>query len=117
MYIALVVILVVAGVGLLLLEMFLLPGFGIGGVAGFACLVGAVGVAYYLLGTLAGHVTLGAALVLSALAIYGFVKSRALEKMGLDTSIDAKVPLADSGKRIEELKKQAEPAPEKQEEH
>lgn len=108
MYIALVVLLVLAGVGLLLLEMFLLPGFGIGGIAGFACLAGAVWVAYALLGSLAGHITLGASLLLSALAIYGFLKSRALEKMGLNTSIDAKMPLAKPGKNIERMKKEGE---------
>ena len=107
MSIALVVLLVLAGVGLLLVEMFLLPGFGIGGIAGFACLGGAVWVAYSLISTLAGHITLGAALLLCALAIYGFLKSRALEKMGLKTEIDSQVPLAKPGKKIKNLEKAA----------
>ena len=38
----LVVLLVLAGVALLLTEMFLIPGFGIAGVFGFGCLIGAV---------------------------------------------------------------------------
>ena len=42
MDIILVVLLVLAGVALLLMELFLLPGFGIAGVAGFVFLVGAV---------------------------------------------------------------------------
>ena len=108
MYIALLVLLVVAGVGLLLLEMFLLPGFGIGGIAGFGCLAGAVWVAYAMLGATAGHITLIAALVLTGLAIYGFLKSRALDKMGLKTSIDAKVPLAKPGKNLEKMKQSEE---------
>ena len=107
MYIALVVLLVLAGVGLLLVEMFLLPGFGIGGIAGFACLGGAVWVAYCLISALAGHITLAAALLLSALAIFGFLKSRALEKMGLNTEIDSQVPLANPGKKIKNLEKAA----------
>ena len=42
----LVVLLVLAGVALLLTEMFLIPGFGIAGVFGFGCLIGAVVLAW-----------------------------------------------------------------------
>ncbi len=104
----LVVLLIVAGIVLLLLEMFLLPGFGIAGIMGFVCLAGAVVAAYICMGALAGHITLGAVLLLSGLSIYGFIKSKALEKMGLDTTIDSKVPLASPGKKIEDLEKDAE---------
>ncbi len=104
----LVILLIAAGIILLLLEMFLLPGFGVAGVTGFCCLAGAVGVAYFCIGATAGHITLVAVLVLSGLSIYGFVKSKALEKMGLDTTIDSKVSLAAPGKKIENLEKEAE---------
>ncbi len=109
MYIAIVILLLVFGVGLLVAEMFLLPGFGIAGISGFACLIGSVVVAYMKVAPIhpwAGHVTLAAALVLTALAVYGFFKSRAIEKMSLDTTIDSKVELADPGKKIENLKKE-----------
>ena len=96
MNIFLVVLLVLAGVALLLAEMFLLPGFGIAGVSGFGCLVGAVVVAYWKLGLMAGYITLGACVVLSALAIWGFLRSRALDKMALDTQIDGHVELEDN---------------------
>ena len=92
----LVVLLVLAGVALLLMEMFLLPGFGIAGVSGFACLVGAVVVAWLCLGRLAGYITLGACVLMSALAIWGFLRSRALDKMALDTKIEGHVELADN---------------------
>ena len=90
----LVVLLVLAGVALLLMEMFLLPGFGIAGVSGFACLIGAVVVAWLVIGRLAGYITLGACVLLSALAIWGFVRSNALDKMALDTKIEGHVELA-----------------------
>ncbi len=108
MNLLLVILLAVAGIVLLLLEMFLLPGFGIAGVMGFVCLAGAVAAAYLCLGVVAGHITLGAVLVLSGLSIYGFIKSKALEKMGLNTTIDSKVSLASPGKKIEDLEKGAE---------
>lgn len=103
----LVILLAVAGVALLLLEMFLLPGFGIAGISGFLSLAGAVFVAYTLMGATAGHITLLACVALSALAIWGFIHSRALEKMALDTTIDSKVDLAAPGKKIENLEAEA----------
>ena len=109
MYLAIVIILLVFGVALLVAEMFLLPGFGIAGISGFLCLAGSVFVAYWKLAAVyawAGHATLAAALVFTALAIYGFFKSRAIEKMSLDTTIDSKVELADPGKKIGNLKKE-----------
>ena len=96
MNIFLVVLLVLAGVALLLLEMFLLPGFGIAGVNGFGCLIGAVVFAWIQLGHLVGLITLGACLVLSGLAIWGFVRSKALDKMALDAKIDSHVELAEN---------------------
>ena len=96
MNVFLVVLLVLAGVALLLMEMFLLPGFGIAGVSGFAALVGAVVLAWLKLGQVAGLITLGACVIVTALAIWGFLRSRALDKMALDTKIDGHVELANN---------------------
>ena len=96
MDIILVVLLVLAGVALLLMELFLLPGFGIAGVGGFGFLVGAVMYAYYFLGLVAGMITLGVCVLVSVLAIWGFMRSKALDKMDLDTKIDSQVTLADN---------------------
>lgn len=105
MYTLIVILLVIVGVGLLVAEMFLLPGFGIAGISGFGALVGAVAVAYLKISHMAGHIVLAASLLLSAIAIYWFFRSHAIEKMGLDSQIDSKVDLADPGKKINELKK------------
>ena len=102
MDIFLVLLLVLAGVALLLMEMFLLPGFGIAGVGGFGCLIAAVVLAWIWLGRMAGYITLGACLVLSGLAIWGFLRSHALDKMALDTKIDSQVHLADNKLKKEE---------------
>ena len=96
MNIFLVVLLVLAGVALLLIEMFLLPGFGIAGVIGFGSLIGAVVVAWMYIGSVAGYITLAASLLLSGLAIWGFLRSRALDKMALDTKVEGHVELADN---------------------
>ena len=104
MNIFLVVLLVLAGVALLLMEMFLLPGFGIAGISGFACLVGAVVVAWIYMGHVAGLITLGACVLVSALAIWGFLRSNALDKMALDTKIDSHVELANNKLKNEEKK-------------
>lgn len=104
MYTLIVILLVLVGVGLLVAEMFLLPGFGIAGISGFSALIASVVVAYLKMSPIAGHIVLAACLLLSALAIYGFFRSRAIEKMGLDAQIDSKVGLADPGKKINDLK-------------
>ena len=111
MNVFLVVLLVLAGVALLLLEMFLLPGFGIAGIGGFGCLIAAVVMAWLMISRMAGYITLGACLVLSGLAIWGFLRSKALDRMALDSKIDSHVELAKN-----KLKKDGTPAEEKNEE-
>ena len=104
MNVFLVVLLVLAGVALLLLEMFLLPGFGTAGIGGFGCLIGAVVLAWLRIGSIAGYITLGACLLLSALAIWGFLRSHALDKMALDSKIDGHVELANNKLKKKEKK-------------
>ena len=108
----LVVLLVLAGVALLLMEMFLLPGFGIAGISGFGCLIGAVAVAWLYIGHMAGMITLGACVLMSVMAIVVFVRSRALDKMALDTKIDGHVELADNKLKKDEAPKAEAPAEE-----
>jgi membrane-bound ClpP family serine protease len=107
-YLILTIILVLFGVGLLLAEMFLLPGFGVAGIFGLLSLAGAVIIAYLKLTALwawAGHVTLAACVVLCAIAILVFIKSKAMDKMALDTKIEGGVDMPAPGKRMEELQK------------
>ena len=105
MYIVLIVILALVGVGLLLAELFLLPGFGAAGVAGVICMAGSICLAYWKISILAGHITLAVSLLLAIIAVIVFFKSRAVDKLALDTEIDSQVQLADPGKKIENLKK------------
>ncbi|MBQ5388149.1 MAG: hypothetical protein IIU55_03630 [Paludibacteraceae bacterium] len=107
-FLILTIILVLFGIGLLLAEMFLLPGFGVAGVFGLLSLAGAVVIAYLKLTMLwawAGHVTLAACLLLCIIAIYVFVKSKAMDKMALETKIEGGIDMPSPGKRMEELQK------------
>ncbi len=108
MNVFLVILLVCVGILLLVAELYLLPGFGVAGIGGFSSLVGGVCLAYYRISTMAGHITLILSIVLTLLAIYLFYRSRAIEKMALDTTIEGSVGLADPGKKIKELEKEAE---------
>lgn len=107
-YLILTIMLVLFGIGLLLAEIFLLPGFGVAGIFGLLSLAGAVLIAYLKLTSLwvwAGHVTLAACVVLCAIAIWVFVKSKAMDKMALETKIEGGVDMPAPGKRMEELQK------------
>ena len=105
-YFILTLILVLFGVGFLLAEMFLLPGFGIAGIFGLLSLAGAVVLAYLKLTAMwawAGHLTLAACVVLSGIAVWVFVKSKAIDKMALDTKIEGGVDMPSAGKHMEDL--------------
>ena len=108
MNILILILLSLAGVLLLVLELFLIPGVGIAGIAGGGCLVGAVVYAYMVIGATAGHIMFFVVLAATIVSIYLFYKSKAIEKMGLDAKIDDKVELADPGKKIERLKSESE---------
>ncbi len=107
MNIAIVVVLTLVGVLLLVVELFLIPGVGLAGLLGVGALAGAVAWAYVMISSLAGHITLGAAVLLTLMGIVVFARSRALDKMALDTKIDSSVKLADPGKKITKLEEAA----------
>ena len=96
MNIAVIVLLLVAGLGLILLELFLIPGVSTAGICGVLSLGGAVYAAYTFLGALAGHITLFSALAIVALGVYLFLKARTLDKMSLTANIDSQVNLVNN---------------------
>ena len=93
MDIVLVSILALCGIGLLVVEIFLIPGVGLAGISGFLCMAAAIFCAYHYIGAIAGHITMASLIVLSAIAIWLFLRSRMLERMALKTDIDSKVDL------------------------
>ena len=86
-----VAILVLIGIILLLIELFLLPGFGIAGITGIALLVGGIFYAYMYVGATAGTITLVTTIVLLGGAFVGLIKSKALQRIALTTDINETV--------------------------
>lgn len=87
---AIVAILLIFGVALMLVEIFLLPGLSIAGIGGVLFLFGGIYYAYSFISPEAGHFTLVASVALMAIAVWVFLRSRALEKMSLKTNVDGK---------------------------
>lgn len=90
MEIIVVAILLVFGIAFMLVEIFLLPGLSIAGVAGIIFLIGGVYYAYAFIGTPAGNFTLFASILFMGVGVWIFLKSRALDKMSLKTNIEGK---------------------------
>lgn len=97
MEIGIVILLLVIGVMLLLVEFFLIPGLSVAGIAGILFLGGGVVYAYTAIGPEVGHFTVFSSIVVIALAVWIFLKTKTLERMSLKTEIESKNdPLAGS---------------------
>lgn len=88
-----VVLLCVVGIALIIIELFLIPGFGFAGIFGTGLTIAGVVCSYAFFGPTVGHITLISSIVLCGIAIYIFVKSNTLDKMALKENIDSKVDL------------------------
>jgi membrane-bound ClpP family serine protease len=90
MEIIIVIILLILAIIFILVELFLIPGISLAGIAGFGFLGGAIYYAYSQISNVAGHLTLMSGIILLIIAVWIFVKSKALEKMSLKTEIVGK---------------------------
>lgn len=91
MELAFIIGLIVIGIIFILIEVFLIPGISIAGIAGVICMVGGVVLSYMKLGVATGTWILGiSALVLGAV-LYWFFRSKTLDRMSLKTDIDSNV--------------------------
>lgn len=91
MDILIVVGLLVLAIVFLLIELFLIPGLSIAGISSIVLAAISVWYAYSHVGAVAGNITLVGAFVFSGVAIWVFIKSRALEKMSLKTNVTGTV--------------------------
>lgn len=90
-----VLTLVLLGIILLLIEIFLLPGFGIAGIGGIAMMGGGVFYAYSYIGSLAGTITLLLSVLLLGGGFFWLIKSKSLKKIALTTNINSTIDNSD----------------------
>lgn len=93
MHLFIISLLLIAGVALLLIELFFIPGFGVAGISGYAFMAVSVALTYYWESVTAGRWVLLLALALVAVSIYVFLRSKALDRMALLTDSDGRVDL------------------------
>ena len=93
-----VAVVILLGVIFLLLEIFLLPGITVSGIAEFVFLVGGIAYAYMYMGPVAGNISLLIAGLLLAGSFIYFIKSKSLRRISLTTNIDSKVDTSDLNK-------------------
>ena len=96
---ALLVILILLGLLLLAMEFFVIPGFGISGIAGLAALVGAAILSYNLYGSGICILVSCSIVVLLVLMLLLLMRSKTWKRLSLETKISSKVdaPPAEKG--------------------
>lgn len=90
-----VALLALAGIIFLLIEIFLLPGFGIAGIGGIVLLIGSIFYAYTYIGATAGTITLLATIIMLGGSFFWLIKSKSLRKIALTTDITDTVDTSD----------------------
>jgi len=111
MALAIIATLFVLALILCLVEVFLIPGFGVCGILSTACAVGGVIVTFTEYGIWGGLIASGAVLLVGALLLYWVMHSKHLEKASLHAVIDstvateeqARVNLGDKGVALTRL--------------
>lgn len=93
-----VVALILLGILFMLVEIFLLPGISIAGIAGTIMLIGGILYAYLFIGSTAGNITLVASAAAMGASFFWLLKSKQLRKISLETNIESKVDNSDLAK-------------------
>lgn len=91
LHVTVVIAVIVLGILFMLIEIFLLPGISIAGIAGAVFLIGGIFYAYTFLGSTAGNITLATSAIAMGASFVWLVKSKHLRKISLDTNIEDKV--------------------------
>ncbi|MDD5185402.1 MAG: NfeD family protein [Paludibacter sp.] len=90
MDITIVIILLIVGVIFFIVELFLIPGISVAGIAGTLFMGGAVYYAYTHISSTAGHLSLVGSILLLGIAIWIFLRSKALDRFSLKAEITGK---------------------------
>lgn len=91
MSLTLIIILIVAGLLFLLLEVLVIPGTTVVGVAGLGLIVFSIWEAYHVYGSPAGHFVLAGTVFLLLLGLYITFKTNTWNRLMLKTNISGKV--------------------------
>ncbi len=86
----LIVVLILVGILLLLLELLVIPGTTVAGIAGFGLMIFAIYMAYDIYGNTAGHWAVGGTIVFSLLSLIFALRSKTWKKAGLEYTITGK---------------------------
>lgn len=89
--IAIIVFLLGLAILLILLEIFMLPGITIAGIGGCIFAVGGIVYAYGQVGATVGNIALASSIVVFGIAFAWLLKSKALDKVALNTNADGKI--------------------------
>lgn len=92
MELSIAISLMVLGLILLLLEMFLVPGISVAGVGGVLSVAASIYYSYQLSSSV-GNVSLVVGVIMIAFLAWLFFRSKAIDRMSLNSSIEAKVDL------------------------
>ncbi|MDR0421579.1 MAG: hypothetical protein LBH72_01035 [Proteiniphilum sp.] len=86
-----IIAVILLGTVFMLIEIFLLPGISIAGIAGAIFLTGGIIYAYIFQGSVAGNITLAGTAALLGGSFFWLLKSKSLRKISLETNIEGKV--------------------------
>ena len=89
--IIIIIAVILLGVIFMLIEIFLLPGISIAGIAGAIFLIGGIAYAYIFQGSTVGNITLAGTALLMGGSFFWLLKSKSLRKISLETNIEGKV--------------------------
>lgn len=91
MEVLIIIALIVAGLLLFIVEVFLIPGISIAGIASAVCLLYVNYYAFDALGTTGGFITLAASAIGCIAVIIWFMHSKTVDKLSLKKTLDYKI--------------------------
>ncbi|MBO7302068.1 MAG: NfeD family protein [Bacteroidaceae bacterium] len=95
---AITALMVLLATVLLVVEILFIPGVGVSGIMGILSMVGSVFYAFYIIGDIAGWVTLAVASVICLLLVLWALYGNTLDRVALKKNIDSKVDTVDVAK-------------------
>jgi membrane-bound ClpP family serine protease len=98
MSVFLVALIIFTGLVLLILEIFVIPGFGVAGIGGIVLLGLGIYFTYQNFGSTIGHLTIAGTVVLFGLLIYISTRTNTWKRMALHTSIDSTIETVEEGR-------------------